>query len=265
MRKIIFGIITSFLISTPALALEPIQTDAGILKVKELKGGQYALSIGKQMVKLDYYEPSRAQKFGNKILLSFNTGGSACAMLLRWVNVEQRNISVTDDFGTCSERADVKEKDGLLIVTQQGRGSEGEVAFDYDGHRVTKRIVGLGSSETAQKAKNDVSAWVGKSPFKMLTASETEADLIAQIGWDALDEARTSIMVGSNKMVEDGDWITGAGCRPHMCNTDFGAIAIHQKTGKVIVALKAEKGKARLYGKPEASLPKDIREVMTKK
>lgn len=63
-------------------------------------------------------------------------------------------------------------------------------------------------------------------------------------------------------MFVEGNWIVGEGCRPHMCDTDFAAIALHRGTGQLIAAIKRGGARPQLLGAPPEALPNSIRAVM---
>ncbi|HLS69258.1 MAG TPA: hypothetical protein VK035_07935 [Kiloniellales bacterium] len=203
---------------------------------------------------------------GDLVLVTYSTGGNLCPAQFVWLNTAPGSVGLSKTFGTCSEGAEVSRDGKFVTVTMQSsNASVGMVAFDYDGERITERMLGLESSDVAKAAAGNPEAWIGESLHEFLRAAENEAQLISALGWDALDELRHSTVVGSERLESDGDWITGSGCRPHMCNTDYGALAIHRQTGSLLAALKSSGEKPRLVGEPLGPLPNAIREVMTRR
>lgn len=142
------------------------------------------------------------------------------------------------------------DNETVTVTMPSLNGSIGNVAFDYDGSTISERQLGLESSEIAQAAAGNPDAWIGESPY-------------AAIGWDALDELRRTLVVGSQEMTLDGGWIVGSGCQPHMCSSDFSAIAIHRESGGFLAAVKRDGERPRLLGSPAGPLPVEIRKVMT--
>jgi len=205
---------------------------------------------------------------GDHVLVIYSTGGNLCPAQFVWLDTTPGSVGLSKAFGTCSEVAEVSRNGTLITVTMESfNASVGTVAFDYDGERITERVLGLQSSEvaTAAAAAGNPDVWIGESLHEYLGAAENEANLIASLGWDALDELRASTAVGSARLESDGEWITGSGCRPHMCNTDYGALAIHRQTGRVVAALRRSGEGPRLLGEPLGPLPNAIREVMTRR
>lgn len=233
----------------------------------EIVGGpseKKSVAVGPKILPLEDYYASFRERAGNLILIETSSGGFACASMFVWLDTTPGRVRLSEPFGTCSDSAEVTDNGASVRVTMPaGNGSAGFVAFDYDGSVVTERLLGLRSSAVAKRANGIPTAWIGQSPYEYVTAPENEANLIDLIGWDDLDALRNSIVVGSQKMTVDGDWIVGSGCRPHVCNTDFAAIALHKGTGSFVAAIKKDGERPKLLGKPTSALPADVRRVMT--
>lgn len=266
MRPTLFALsLFAALLAMPsAWAFQAYDTPSGRAQIIELEGEGYMVAIGNQVIPLNTYSRSYlSTRVGNYILVSISSGGVACPTTFAWLDTSAGNVRLSETFGTCAEGGEVTHADGILTVTMNSyNASEGMVAFDYDGKTITRRVLGLEESDIAKAAAGNPDAWIGESMHEFLTAAETEADLIAAFGWDDLDQLRNSTIVGSGGMEADGDWIVGSGCRPHMCNTDYGAFAIHRQTGSLLGALKSSGEKPRLIGEPVGALPAEIREVL---
>lgn len=251
-------------LSSPLLAQDGFSSPSGVVKIT---GGEYemkSVSVGNETIPLNDYRAGLIEKVGNLVLVAIYSGGTACPATFAWLDTTPGKVRLTETFGTCSDYAEVSSDAETVTVTMPSfDASEGRIAFVYDGHNVTREMMGLESSETARVAPKDANAWIGESPYEYVTAPEHEAALIADLGWDQLDELRNTIVIGSQEMVLDGNWIVGTGCRPHMCDTDFAAIALHLSSGGFIAAIKRDRASPRLLGTPTEALPNEIRKVMT--
>lgn len=249
-------------LASPVMAEEVYDSPSGSVRMAELDG-QKAVAVGGELLPLGTF--SRAYfhaRVRDYFLIQYSTGGSACPVEWVWLNTAPGSVGLSESFG-CSEWAEVDFDGKIMTVTMESlNSSEGEVAYDFDGHSITRRVVGLKSNEVAQAAGDDLNAWVGEYAYYYVNAPENEDKLIKALGWNDLDQVRRSITVSSTPFEVDGDWIVGRGCRPHSCDSHRAAFAIHRSTGSYLVALMENK-KSRLIGEPIGPLPTHVRAVMT--
>lgn len=257
--------LVALLLAAPAAyANDSLDSAAGPVRVIGENPSRSLTVDGKTVTTEEYAYINLVEKIGNLILVSLSQGGNACAATFAWLDTSPGAVTMTNPFGTCSDYVEVTHDSETVTVTMPSMdGSVGKVAYVYDGEIVEERQLGLETSEIAQAAEGNPDAWIGESPHEYLTAAELEASLIKTIGWDALDELRNTLVIGDQEMKQDGNWIVGNGCRPHACNTDFAAIALHRESGRFIAAIKREGAKPRLLGEPEEALPVAVRKVMT--
>jgi hypothetical protein len=260
------GLAFLFLAPTPVLADEILPSPSGEVQIVGGDRDNKSVSVGGRLFPLNDLRADLLERVGNLILVGIYTGGTACPALYAWLDTTPGQLGLTESFGTCSDLYElIHDQESVTLIMPSFDASEGHVAFIYDGHAIYRKIIGLKSSAVASAALDNVDALIGASPYEYLTAKENEAMLIQVLGWDSLDALRNTTVLGSQKMTVDGDWIVGEGCRPHMCNTDFAAIAIHRKTGELIAAIKSEGIKSRLLGEPPEALPSALRAVMVSK
>lgn len=247
----------------PIMAEDMLPSPSGEVSIVGADMDMKSVSVGGRLFPLDDLRADLLDRVGNLILVGIYTGGTACPATYAWLNTTPGQLGLTEAFGTCSDLYELSHDSETVTLTMPSfDASEGRVAFVYDGHNVFREIIGLKSSAVAQAAVGNVEVLVGASPYEYLTAAENEAALIKSLGWDALDELRNTMVIGSQEMTVEGNWIVGEGCRPHMCNTYFAAIAIHRKTGQLIAAIKSDGVKSRLLGEPPDALPNTIRRIM---
>jgi hypothetical protein len=79
-----------------------------------------------------------AYKSGNAILLSNNSGGTACPSLYKWLMVLPDSILQTPEFGTCSDLHKVFSSKGKLVVRLPSFVESRDVIFVFDGKRLTE-------------------------------------------------------------------------------------------------------------------------------
>ena len=79
----------------------------------------------------------------DSVVLITNYGGSACRALYRWVSFGKSGITVTDEFGTCSDLAQ-PTLDGNKLVIRLPREREDttleHVKYEFDGKELTESV-----------------------------------------------------------------------------------------------------------------------------
>ena len=83
-------------------------------------------------------EKNIAYRSGNAILLSNNSGGTACPSLYKWLLVLPNSILQTPEFGTCSDLHKVFLSKGKLVVQLPSFVESRDVIFVFDGKRLTE-------------------------------------------------------------------------------------------------------------------------------
>lgn len=246
-----------------ALAADSLPSPSGQVRILGGDMEMKSVSVGGEVFPLNDFRAELLNQVGNLILIAIYTGGTACPATYAWLDTTPDNLGLTKGFGTCSDLYELShDSETVTLIMPSFNASEGRVAFVYDGRQVQRRVLGLKSSEIARSAIGNVDAWLGESPYEFLTARENEAALIKAFGWDTLDDLRNTLVIGSQEMVIEDGWIVGKGCRPHMCNTDYGALALHRETGEAIAAIKRDGSRPGLLGTPPDALPGTIRAVL---
>ena len=257
------GVAVLLVAPIPAIAADSMTSPSGEVRIVGGDMEMKSVSVGGSVLPLDDFRADLLDKVGNLILVAIYSGGTACPATYAWLDTTPGNIGLSERFGTCSDLYEMSHDAETVTVTMPSfDASEGRVAFVFDGREVSRRVLGLESSEVARKGVGNIDVWIGESPYEYLTARENEATLIRALGWESLDELRNTMVIGSQKMFVEGGWIVGEGCRPHMCNTDFAAIALHRETGQLIAAIKRDGARPQLLGTPPDALPNTIRAVM---
>jgi hypothetical protein len=246
-----------------ASAADTLPSPSGEVRIVGGEMELKSISVGGTLFPLNDFRADLLESLGNLILVGIYTGGAGCPATYAWLDTTPNNLRLTESFGTCSELYEVSHDSETVTITMPSLdASEGRVAFVYDGHNVSRKILGLDSSKVARRAVGNVDAWIGESPYEYLTARENEAALIQSLGWENLDELRNTLVIVNQSMEVEGNWIVGEGCRPHMCGTDYAAIALQRGTGQFLAAIKREGALPRLLGTPAEALPNKIRAVM---
>ena len=257
------GMAVLLAVPAPALATDSLPSPSGEVRIVGGDMEMKSVSVGGRLFPLDDFRADLLDRVGNLILVGIYTGGTACPATYAWLDTTPGNLGLTESFGTCSDLYELSHDSETVTVTMPSfDASEGRIAFIYDGQAIRRKVLGLESSEVARRSGGNVDAWIGESPYEYLTARENEPALIRALGWESLDELRNTVVIGSQKMFVEGNWIVGQGCRPHMCNTDFAAIALHRGTGQLIAAIKRGGARPQLLGAPPEALPNSIRAVM---
>lgn len=244
--------------ATPAMSDETVSIPSGEVGIITQDDYSKVFVFNGKKFSLSAYHANIRDTTGDLVLIEIPSGGNACPSDFVWFDATNEDFS--ERFGTCSDYAALSTEGDVLTVTMPSFDpSEGEVAFDYQNGEITRRVLGLKSSGIEP---GDMDAWSKRHYNDYLSAPENEAALIEMVGWDDLDLLRRLSVVGAAEMKIENGYLLGSGCRPHMCNTDFSAMAVNMKTGEALFAIKEDGKKARLIGKPKEALPLNIREVM---
>lgn len=96
--------------------------------------------------------------------------------------------------------------------------------------------------------------------FDLVARPSVQKELKALMGAKALEEFEFATTV-AGPVKREGGWIVGRGCRPHMCDEEFGVIAIHDDG--TLIAVSNTAGDVRVHGNAAGrKLPKGVLDVM---
>ncbi|TNC45135.1 hypothetical protein FHG66_20290 [Rubellimicrobium rubrum] len=115
----------------------------------------------------------------------------------------------------------------------------------------------------AVAAAGDLSAWNGRPSYELFGDASMQAPLVALMGQDAYEDAKWTFSVAP-EMRQYGDWVSGTGCRAHMCNQEYGAVALNLRDGRILVAMKLDGEAMRTWGEARGDLPPPIVDTMMK-
>ncbi len=232
----------------------PIDTPSGAAVIAGERGAP-APSVGGRAIDIgdEWMSAAFERQVGALILLALRSGGDACGTPHAWLDTRPDRLGLTETFGPCAMAAEVSwEDETVTMPSREG----GDVAFVYHGRAATREVA-LGRQAPRSPPGADPLAWVGAAPADLLRAPDWEAALVALMGADALEEARTRGDVSSG-MVREGDWIVGRGCQPHDCDLRRAAVAIAVPDRRLLAALRTKDGAPRPWGDPRGPLPPSL-------
>ena len=109
----------------------------------------------------------------------------------------------------------------------------------------------------------DASALAGHTIHEYLGSDAVAAQVAKLMGSDAYGELARSTDGPGGVFEPDGEYVVAAGCKRHMCDEVFYAVAIHNKTGRATIAFKGYEQKPRLWGDAPSRMPNEVARVMT--
>lgn len=265
-RSTLPTVATLLVASTPVLAeIEGVETPSGYAQVVgTTQTGGEKLLVGDTVVIANEVYPYvwiEAQ-VGSLLLVGMGTGGTACAAEWVWVHTTAGDVRTSEQFGTCSDLAEVTWDQETVSVSMPSSDAERPmVTFIYDGGTVLE--VAQGQAPSGIPPESGAAAWIGQHPSDLFRSSDWREPLVSLLSEGVYSEAQ-DIFVIASPMGTFGDWVAGSGCQAHMCDEVYGAVAINLNDGRLLVAIRNQDGPARLWGEPQGALPDPIAEVMTK-
>lgn len=203
------------------------------------------------------------ERLGNLVLVAQYTGGTGCPAMFAWLDTTPGKVRLTETFGTCSDMAEVTADAETVTVTLPGPPGQGRSAFVWDGKgRIVEQKLGM--EQTGLTPEMGVAAWVGRHPYELLTSPEWSGLFTALMGGEALQKVQAGIAIGTG-MEMQGEWLTGAGCQPHMCDAVASAVAVHSGDGRVLVAYWQQGAGAQVWGDASAGFPPAVAGVMARR
>ncbi len=221
------------------------------------------LWVGEKSVNLDgYMSASMEQAKDNWFILSLFTGGSACPALFQILDTEDTEFALSKTFGSCADGYSLVAEGDFIEVRTSGYTGEGDIAYVYDGNKVSKKSLGL-TDRDAVSNPYDPMAWVGNSAFEYLVAPQNEGFLLEMMSWKELNSLRHSVKAHIADFAQDGEWIVSSGCTPSMCNQSGGLVAISVETGVPFFAYrKWNDDEWTFLGETPNVLPPSVRQVL---
>lgn len=229
-------------LAAPALAQEePVQTPLGPTRVEGEAFSEEGLRLfvgDRELLRsTDDMALWAEAVVGDLLLVGLASGGTACEALWQWVDV--RSGAASERFGTCSGAAEVTvAENGTVVVSMPGWDLDHPTSdFLYDGVAIVEVPGGQEPAELPPGTAGD--AWVGHYGWELFMASDWRGPLVALLGEEAYDQGQAAFTTATPMGVE-GDWVVGTGCVKHACDILEGAVAVHRKDGRVLVALSEE-------------------------
>ncbi len=235
-------------------------TRAGQLRIIENPDQTKDLAIGNTVVDLpeDAFLVFIEKRLGDLFLVLYSPGGNACNGFYTWVHATPGDIRRSDSFGTCAAAKDISwDAETVRVTMASGQPGVGDVTFVYDGKGPMQKVV----APLANSGVTSPAGWIGRYPFDLATAAEMQAPLRALLGAQGLRQLQEMIDL-AGPMQRDGNWVAGAGCRKHACDTLRAAIAINLEDGRLLVAMTDGAGNGRIWGDARGPLPAAIAAIL---
>lgn len=117
--------------------------------------------------------------------------------------------------------------------------------FNENEMSETKGTVAF-ASEQAAGSGHEVTRWIGSHPQKILQEQAERRRFLSIMPEEEIRKLAASIAV-ANTAKQLGDWVYGRGCRPHLCDVEWGAFGIRISDGRP-VSIIHNSDETRHYG-----------------
>jgi hypothetical protein len=254
MRLFALIVASVFLVTgLPALAAAPPEERAELgprtLEIVKLADDTTQARIGDKIIAQDYYvhiEQTFSAGGRGSAVLSISNGGNGCAAMYEVVSVDAAGkIAATEQFGTCSDLAEIAGDAGNIAVRFAPIGGTDGQLYRWTAEKGLAPPERLAFAPKPGTSWADAGALVGQHPSTLFDNAAIYAALHTLLGHDyplLLDR-----LVVADNMASDGKLITGSGCMAHACNTDDAFVAIDPAKQQIYVAVRLDGKAERLY------------------
>lgn len=184
-----------------------------------------------------YIEAGRPEVW---VLVTTHAGGNACDAAHLILRLDTSGIRRTEPLGGC--------KHGLRAARLLNGVFELEYkvydlavdkriyAFDGTALRIIEGQVPAPVASAELGAGSDVTRWLGKNIWDIFEDRKEQARFARIMTFEQFNALRDHMSLGQ-KVVQRGDWVFGAGCRPHFCNTAGGFWGLQISTGAPVAVM----------------------------
>ncbi|MBS0252733.1 MAG: hypothetical protein JSR78_16890 [Proteobacteria bacterium] len=187
------------------------------------------------------------------VLVSESTGGNGCPVMFAIVEMQGKNVSVSEQFGTCNDVAKAEAKDDALIVTIPKFDGTGDETTTFRNGQLTKtETIDSEDGEGPERAPGgDLALFVSNKHISEAMGMKAFVNALKKIMPQAdFKEARGMALSGPgiDFWMHDGAALANA-CERHNCGDHSFSVAVDQ-SGRAWAALYND-GKARFFGDPD--------------
>lgn len=257
-----FGALTSFALLSAAIAEER----KSILvngKRLEIRGeSPPVLALGKKVIlrppeEIAYLNVQGIFEGAGRtfVLVSESTGGNGCPAMFAIVEMQGDAITVSDQFGNCSDIVKAEAKDDSLVVTMPKFDGTGEETTTFrNGHLAMTEKINSEDGDGPERAPGgNLALFVSNKHVAEAMGMKAFVNALKKImPHGDFQEAREMALSGPGIDFQMHDGVASANaCERHNCGDHSFSVVVDQ-TGQAWGALYNE-GKARFFGDPDAA------------
>ncbi|WP_421704728.1 hypothetical protein [Aliiroseovarius sp.] len=193
-----------------------------------------------------YTEPGASHYF---VLTTHHSGGNGCFPSMMMLRIGPDGLRRTSIFGTCGGVRALRLSGGVFELDQADqRLFVSHKTYAYDGVTLTESETPIPApTDQGLGGGADVTRWLGAYPWDVLHDPGEQARFLRIADMNTLESLRVHVDV-ANQVVQRGDWLLGAGCFPHRCNSQRGFWGIRISTGDPVIVLQETGRIDQMYG-----------------
>jgi len=191
------------------------------------------------------------------ILLTTHHGGNGCFDDWIVLRIANNQLMPSAPFGGCGRtvRALRLDTQGLELDMHSNDLTHAYITYRFGSAGFTAIAKLRDDTAVAPAASGrSVTRWVGSNPSEVFSDAAERVRFRTVMADDFLNDLRNAVSV-SNGVIQQGDYVYGAGCWPHTCNAVRGVWALRISDGAVFAVIWSEGGAARIAGASLAGLP----------
>jgi len=210
-----------------------------------------------------YTEPGSQYYF---VLLNSHHGGNGCFGSQMMMRIGPDGVRRTEIFGTCGAILDLRLSGGVFRMDQRdARLYVAHITFSYDGVSLTEQEVAAPAPvDTGLAGGGDVTRWLGTHPTEALNDPAEQGRFLRIMDMATLDELRRHVSV-ANEVEQRGNWVFGAGCFPHVCNSSAGFWGLNVLTGAPVAMMFDNSAPSGIFGAPADLADPVVRAYMSER
>lgn len=268
-----FLIAVFFLLATPLAAqvsfpkYTMLNSNLGQITIQNSNGQQQLLINGQPIAGLTLDKVylhgiyNHAADGSQSVLVSLRHLVNGCFDDWVVLRISGNQVLPSAPFGSCGVELKALRADasGLEIDVNNGDLRYTLTTYRFDGKGFTATPVLRDDSAVAPAGSGAmVTRWANTYPSEIFQDASERRRFLTVMDVDYLDELKNSVSVSAGNS-QEGDFIYGSGCFPHVCNAQAGAYAVRISDGAVFAVIWYLGAPARIAGAPLDGLPPKLR------
>ena len=184
------------------------------------------------------------------VLADLNDGAQGCTTGATVIRVDNNSAKVIGTTPPCEGRIqELRLSENEIHLKYFTDALKAEVSwyhFNENGMTETRGSLPFASDQSAGSG-GDVTRWIGSHPLSVLQDPMERKRFLSIMPEEEIRELASSTTV-ANTAKQEGDWVYGKGCTPHLCTHEWGAWGIRISDGQPAALFHSDDGSVRFYG-----------------